>query len=228
MKFAEFEAVMSPARMARYVAASAGNTKAAMSLYRKNLKLSGELLTLISCFEVALRNKIDGVYTIQHGPDWLRNAGRPGGFFDTTATKHTREIARRADSSLGIVYTHNKLIAEMDFGFWRYLFAQPQFFAGGQVLLRVFPAKPRSTPAIQYNQSFVFNELARINNLRNRIAHHEPVCFTSAGGQVKDTTYARQTYGLILQLFQWMNINEAALLYGVDHVPAICNEIDAM
>ncbi len=31
------------------------------------------------------------------------------------------------------LYTHNKLVAEMDFGFWRYLFAQPQFHFGGSI-----------------------------------------------------------------------------------------------
>lgn len=65
----------------------------------------------------------------------------------------------------------------MDFGFWRYLFAQPQFHAGGKILLKVFPAKPTSTPAIQYNHSYVFNQLGQINEVRNRIAHPEPIYF---------------------------------------------------
>lgn len=48
--------------MARYLAASGSNTKKAMTLYRKNLQLSQELFTVISCFEVAIRNGIDRVY----------------------------------------------------------------------------------------------------------------------------------------------------------------------
>ncbi len=43
---------------------------------------------------------------------------------------------------------------------------------------------------------------------------------------MKNTTYARQHYNLILQLFQWMQIDEAALLYGLDHINTVCNEID--
>jgi hypothetical protein len=69
------------------------------------------------------------------------------------------------------------LVADLGFGFWRYMFAQHQFNATGRILLRVFPAKPTSTPAIQYNHTFIFNQLAQINNLRSRIAHHEPICF---------------------------------------------------
>jgi hypothetical protein len=113
----------------------------------------------------------------------------------------------------------------MDFGFWRYLFAQPQFRAGGQTLLRIFPSKPTSSAVMQYNHTFVFNQLEQVNTLRNRIAHHEPVCFLSSR-PVINTTYARQQYNLILQLFQWMNIDEKSLLYGLDHITTVCNEID--
>lgn len=57
------------------------------------------------------------------------------------------------------------------------------------------------------------------------MAHHEPICFLP-GQPVKSTTYARQHYNMILQLFQWMQINESALLYGLDHINTVCNEID--
>ena len=122
-------------------------------------------------------------------------------------------------------YTHFKLIAEMDFGFWRYLFSKPQFYAGGQSLLRIFPAKPRSTPTIQYNHKYVFNELGKINNIRNRIAHHEPICFSSINSGI-DTTYVKQNYRLIKDMFSWMQIDEASLLYGLNHVNQIVQKID--
>ena len=198
-----------------------------MTLYRKNLRLSQELFTVISCYEIALRNGIDKLYCNQHGIDWLRDSAAIGGIFDTPNCHRTKNIITRAVTKLSRHYTPAKLLAEMDFGFWRYLFAQPQFHAGGQVLLNVFPAKPSSTPAIQYNHTFVFNQLGQINELRNRIAHHEPICFIP-GQAIKDTTYARQHYNLILQLFQWMSIDEAALLYGLDHITTVCNEIDAL
>lgn len=59
MKFTEFEETISPERMHRYVLACANDTRRAMTLYRYNLKLSQEMFTLISCFEVSLRNRID-------------------------------------------------------------------------------------------------------------------------------------------------------------------------
>lgn len=227
MKYPEFERTMSAARMSRYLHAMGGDTKKAMTLYRKNLKLSQELFTVISCMEVSLRNAIDQVYIGTHGSNWLRDSVATGGIFTQPQHRRTKQLVDEALRGLGPSYTHHKLVAEMGFGFWRYLFAQPQFRAAGQILLRAFPAKPRSTPAIQYNQTFIFNELGLINDLRNRIAHHEPICF-GPGTNNKSTTYARQRYGLIMQLFQWMSINGPELLYGLDHIQDVCNEIDAL
>jgi hypothetical protein len=191
------------------------------------LHLSQELFTVISCFEVAFRNSINRQYTSQYGNDWLRNSVSTGGIFDINTCRRAKEIINKAIVKLANNYTYTKLLAEMDFGFWRYLFAQPQFYAGGQILLRIFPSKPTSTPTMQYNYTFVFNQLEQINTLRNRIAHHEPVCFLQ-GNPVIKTTYARQQYNLLLQLFQWMNIDELSLLYGLDHITTICNEIDSL
>jgi hypothetical protein len=54
VKFQEFEVIMSGMRMSRYKASCQGNSKKAMTLYRKNLHLSQEFFTVIGCFEVAL------------------------------------------------------------------------------------------------------------------------------------------------------------------------------
>jgi len=227
MKYSEFEHIMSAARMSRYVLACGGNTKKAMTLYRLNLRLSQELFTLISCFEVAFRNAIDSHYTRQLSPDWLLDAVLPGGIFDTPTCRRTANVIRTGHTRISAHYTHAKLVAEMDFGLWRYLFAQPQFRAGGQTLLRIFPARPKSTPAIQYNHTYVFNELANINAIRNRIAHHEPICFQATRPLV-DSTPVRQQYALILYLFGWMVIDEGALLYGLDHLPDVCQKLDSL
>ncbi|WP_298147607.1 Abi family protein [Flavobacterium sp.] len=224
MRYSDFASVMTNARMNRYLLACGGNTRKAMTLYRKNLQLTQELFTVISCFEVALRNSIDATVSPAFGNYWLRAAAIPGGVFDTPKCRVTKDIINEAVSKLR-TYSHYKLVAELGFGFWRFMFAQNQFNATGRILLRVFPSKPTSAPGIQYNNNYIFNQLAQLNDIRNRLAHHEPICFLP-GQPIKDTTYARQHYSLILQLFQWMNINESALLYGLDHVQVLCDEID--
>lgn len=144
--------------MSRYLTACGGNSKRAMTLYRKNLQLSQELFTVISCFEIGLRNAIDKQLLHTLGNDWLRNGAVGGGIFDNHHCRLTKENINDAVYKLSHHYTHNKLVAELGFGFWRYMFAPNQFAATGKTLLQIFPAKPTSTAAIQYNQTFVFNQ----------------------------------------------------------------------
>jgi hypothetical protein len=113
----------------------------------------------------------------------------------------------------------------LDFGFDVIFLQDHSFFTAGASLLHIFLGKPKSTPSVQYNHTFVFDQLGLINDLRNRIAHHESICF-QPGQPVKNTTYVRQHYTLIKQLFQWMSVDEAALLYGLDHINNVCLEID--
>lgn len=107
------------------------------------------------------------------------------------------------------------------------MYAKQQFNATGKCLLAVFPNKPKSTKEENINQSYIYNELGSINILRNRIAHHEPICFDKAKRSI-DTTYVRLKYGQIMKLYNWMGIDGRALLYGLDHVENICDQIDRL
>ncbi len=227
MRYFEFENIMSQARMSRYLMACKFNTRKAMTLYRLNLRLSQELFTVISCFEIALRNAINNHFLGIIGNDWLRHGASPGGFFDNSKCKITALTIQETVFNLGGSYTHNKLVAELGFGFWRYMIAPNQFNATGRNLLKIFPGKPKSSSFFQYNNTHIFNQLAKINGLRNRIAHHEPICFIR-NKPVKNTQYARKHYRLIKELFQWMQIDDSSLLYGLDHINSVCDQIDKL
>lgn len=229
MKFVDFQNILSSERLNRYVIACGEDTRKAMSLYRLNLHLSQEVFTLLSCFEVALRNAIDGELTIHFGGNWLRDSVAIGGIFDIASCRDSARIISKAYSRLDKKgeYTHHKLLAEMEFGVWKYMFANPQYRATGRILLRIFPHKPRSSAEIQYNNSYVFNELYGINILRNRIAHHEPICFARRQPQI-DTVYILNAYHTLYKLFMWMGIDSHSLLYGLDHVQSVCNRINSI
>lgn len=226
MKYYEFEEAISPERMHRYVSACANNTKRAMALYRYNLRLSQEMYAIISCFEVSLRNKINKVMKVHYGNDWLRDFVLPGGQFDTDPrVEGTRKIIKKAYEGLlrSHIYNHTKLLAEMEFGVWKFMFNNVQYRLSGRCLLNVFPNKPSSTPQLQYDNTFVFNALDVINTMRNRIAHHEPICFGNNGNI--DTQGVMFCYGRIMQLFQWMGIDADSLLYGLNHVDTVCDKV---
>ena len=227
MEFRQFENIMSPKRMRRYVNACLGDTRKAMHLYRLNLQLSQEMFTVISCYEVALRNAIDGIMTFHFGSDWLRDAILPGGIFYDPKFSGTTRIMKKAYAELVAKnkYSNSKMLSAMEFGVWKYMFSATEYKATGRKLLSIFPNKPKSSAAMQYNNLYIFNELDAINRLRNRIAHHEPVCFMQDKDSIS-TVYLLGGYEKVCRLFKWMDIDSKSLLYGLDHVKQVCDTID--
>lgn len=227
MRFADFENIMSSRRMRRYVNACGGDTRKAMTLYRYNLRLSQEVFTVISCYEVALRNAIDCNLSKTLGPDWLRDSILPGGIFDHPMFSGTTRMMRNAYAELSAsgIYSPSKMLAAMEFGVWKYMFSATQYRVTGRTLLQIFPKKPKSSPSMQYNNIYLFNELDTVNRLRNRIAHHEPICFLQNSDTIS-TTYLKRCYTRIVTLFLWMGISSKELLFGMDHVLSICDRIE--
>ena len=229
MKYIDFEKIMSAKRMERYLTACGGNTRKAMTLYRYNLQISQEMFTIVSCFEVALRNAIDHKLSANLGENWLRDSIMPNGIFSEPILKKTRDIIAFAHRRLTQTnsYSHPKLLAEMEFGIWKYMFSPIQYRVTGRNLLTIFPNKPRTTREIQYNQTYIFNELDKVNSLRNRIAHHETICFATNTSAI-DTSYVTNIYSKIITLFSWMNIDSHSLLYGLDHINRVCSQINEL
>jgi hypothetical protein len=54
------------------------------------------------------------------------------------------------------------------------MFAPKQFIVGGQSSHKIYVNRPKGI-----NQKQIFNDLDKIRSNRNRIAHHEPLCFNS-------------------------------------------------
>ncbi len=228
MTFAEFEKSMSAYRAGRYLAACGGKKQKAIALYRLNLVLSQNAFSVIGCLEISLRNAIDECYLYHHGSDWLRTSVAIGGIFCLRPCQRTRIVIEKAIHQLQSHSPHphhNQLVSKMDFGFWRYLLAAPQFNAAGQKLLQAFPAKPRSSPSHNINHTYIFRELELINQFRNRLAHHEPICF-APGLATIDSSNARSIHRLSHKLISWLGHDSRSLLYGIDHVESLCNKLD--
>ncbi|MBD5419818.1 MAG: Abi family protein [Bacteroides sp.] len=229
MKYQDFEKIMSSDRMKRYLDACKGDTRKAMTLYRYNLHISQEMFTIVSCFEVALRNAIDRRITSNLGQEWLKESIEECGVFTHPKLRKTRDIISTAIHRLqkNQKYSHSKLLAEMEFGIWKYMFSPIQYRVTGRNLLSIFPKKPRSSKSIQYNPSYFFNQLDNVNSLRNRIAHHETICFANESNNI-DTTYILKIYGQIKTMIQWMDIDCDSLFYGLDHIEKTCEKIKSL
>ena len=213
MEHLYFQETFSQPRFDRYLSANGKDPTKAVQLYRANLRLSQKMYTILSLFEVALRNSIDKHYSKKFGPDWLLTQVQPGGFFWQKGCETSRNNLWNTIGKLGNPFSNDRTVAAMNFGFWRYLFNSKEFAAGGSTLLQIFPNRPKGKNHIGF-----FDDLSYINFVRNRIAHHEPICFQSSAVSVASSFYAKTMYSLILGFFFWLDVPAKVLLAEVDYV----------
>lgn len=81
--------------------------------------------------------------------------------------------------------------------------------------------------SIGLGQRAIFNELQEIKTFRNRIAHHEAICFDSKGRI--DMTRTQNKYELILKYIAFLGHQSNHLFYGIDILPdSIIAKIEAL
>ena len=162
---------LSPPRLSTYLHALRDRPPSldrALELYVWNAQLSAALMTPISVCEVVIRNAVDDGLTALHGVNWPWHHG----FFLSLPLEGRKSLdaARNKPASTST----GKVIAELNFGFWEYMFTAP-FDAALWTphLARVLPNLP--TMPVNMGRRHVRDELFKLRRLRNRIAHHEPL-----------------------------------------------------
>ncbi|MFI7587870.1 hypothetical protein ACIB24_12420 [Spongisporangium articulatum] len=185
------EAWLGAPRFAAYVQAAAGDRGNGLLLYEWNVQLGQALMRDIAHLEVGLRNAYDAVLSERWpGPThWLLARDSPA----TTPLMRTKgsgaqrrmvDINHRGRTNVeraivacgGSAATPGKVMAELSLGFWRSLTANPREQSLWIRYLR--HAYPEGTDRREVDEM-----LQRINTLRNRIAHHEPV-YAARPGQL--------------------------------------------
>jgi hypothetical protein len=203
MIFTDYQKAFSIPRLDVYLHAVQGNPVRAIDAYKTNLRMSQALLGALSLFEVTLRNEIDAHYQKKFGSDWLVTQSALNGFLTTVGCETSLNSVKAAINAIindtRRPFSHNEVVTKLNFGFWCYLFGAKEFPAGGNTLLQIFPRKITGQ-----NQRDVFMKLKYINNMRNRIAHHEPICFNK-NKLLLSSRYAINDFALIVELLLWMN-----------------------
>ena len=176
----ELEHLISPARFSTFVDLSWGDRMVATKLYEWTGRLAGALFTDFRHLEIVFRNKVDQAlmeYARTHDPDvmsWLDDSWLPDhtNGWDDEANKaigKAREMARGRNPS------HDAVIAQLMFGFWRYATKgryEEAFWL--PALDGVFTNIPGAN-AVERRVTLE-TAMINLNKLRNRIAHHEPIC----------------------------------------------------
>lgn len=219
MDFKTSQKLYSVARMDKYAKACAYNKYKTMQLYRYNLRLCQRFYGILHLFEVMLRNAINKHYTSYFSDlDWIVNQSNSNGLL--TYNKEEIKQAETAYRKRGI-YSNDKMVASLTMGFWTKLFSKSRYKEGGKTLLRIFPNKLKGK-----NQSDIYKELTHIREFRNRIAHHEPICFDGTGNI--DTTFARKHYQLICNYINYLGFYPQDVLSWAERPDDVLNKIDKL
>jgi hypothetical protein len=163
--------VFPEARMAPYHK-SGESFEQAFTRYQWNIRLAEAMVPALHYLEVSLRNRLNTLIGLHYGHDWLIK--RPAillseeqkRILDDMRDRHLREKRKEPN--------HDDLVARMSFGFWYAYFHKrfdPIIWHRKKAMETVFPCLPPERRLRGYVQP----RLGAIKDMRNRIAHHEPV-----------------------------------------------------
>jgi hypothetical protein len=205
MKYSDFETAFSAPRLNKYLCACKGNRRKAICLYRYNLKMSQQFYGLISVFEITLRNAINRHFTTQFSDsNWIVTQANSG-FLNKYRDAVNLEKAKLSRAGH---YNNDRLLTALSFGVWSYLFSRNCFRKSGKTLLRIFPNKPHGL-----NQREVYKDLDDIRIFRNRIAHHEQICFDYGNINLDE---AKRIAHMIREYLYYLGYEPRDILYGVE------------
>jgi hypothetical protein len=170
--------VIPPARLKRYqkyFTLEEQTNDNIRAVYLWNLALSQQLMPVISLLEVSLRNKIDRAITCRFGESWLDQGWQ---YLQDTEKKRLKEAVDKLCYASKQI-THDDLVAQLSFGFWVKMFdgkyRQPVWYQPN-MQQRLFD----DTKYVCYLQSqnwvgSLYGDLKTLQNLRNRMFHHEAI-----------------------------------------------------
>jgi hypothetical protein len=215
--YTQFENLLSFQRMNRYLIACYQDKQKALVLYKLNSQLSQTMFGVVALFEIALRNKINNHYKFVNS-NWLVN----GFLHSNNCTNSIKDIeeTRPELQRDGKSFTNDNILTKLTLNFWKMLFAPQQFRAGGNSLLEIFVNIPPNV-----SQNNIYNKIDKIRKLRNRIAHHEPICFHYRRISTRNT---KIVYENIIELITWFGINPQELFEGIDEIPLYLHKINTL
>lgn len=159
-------------RLSPYLRVVGDDLVAAVELYEWNAAVSASLWQDVGHLEVLVRNamhdRLTQWSTATYGqPRWYEDPGK------VFTPKHTADVeaARQRLARLGRRDNPGRMVAELNFGFWRYLVASHY----DRTLW--IPALRHGFPHLMGRGSSrdLHRNLAGLNDLRNRIGHWEPI-----------------------------------------------------
>ncbi|AYF97500.1 hypothetical protein [Protaetiibacter intestinalis] len=167
-------------RLLRLLADVEGDHRRANDLFAWNVAAAGAAMEAVHVFELILRNALDRELRVWNAnmngdPDWLLT---PHEFLHKSLRPADRaaalQRARRIAAERGRPVRHDDVLAQLSLGTWRYLLPSRSVKAKQRLwdaaLSHAFPAWPGD-----WGPESVVTRVASAHELRNRVAHLEPL-----------------------------------------------------
>ncbi|MFD3488749.1 hypothetical protein [Streptomyces sp. NPDC058665] len=162
--------LISPDRLTPYLNACPGDTTAALALYQWNSDLAAAFFEPLGHLEIMLRNALDARLVARQQRrgrtiEWYADTAVP---LSNNARSDIAQARQRAGRNAPVI-PRGKIIAELSFGFWRFLLARQYRASLWPDLAGAFSHAPNRALAT------VEDPVKRLHKFRNRIAHHEGI-----------------------------------------------------
>lgn len=218
------------ARLGTYLAVAAGDKAWARALYLWDRELAVAFLADIALLEVALRNAMNERMSARWGPQWYARVDVP---LDDRSCRQLADAWSRIRGDR----TPDRVVAQCMFGFWTGLLDKgdhvgrpprrvrcdydvhlwraclDRAFLGGRAQARADNDK--------WGRSYAHQVVGRVNILRNRVAHHEPLINGYPLGGQRQRLSAQDGHADCLRLAAMLDRDLHSLLQAHSAVPSI-------
>ena len=152
-------------RFSSYQRRYPNDLKKSLLLYQSNIEISQSFYSNLSILEVSLRNTINKSCIIHFGSDnWLKEE------LPKELKRQIIEIETKLKRS-GKEPTNDRIIAELNFGFWTTLFNRSNAKVFWKPLMKSFSDLPND----KRKRTVISAKLNRLRTFRNRIYHYDPI-----------------------------------------------------
>ena len=151
-------------------AAQSSSPPVALDFVGWHHRLSAELFLIVGFVEIAVRSAVHTAMS-----DWSLQKFGSTNWFEYVEKRWEdrarRELATARDriATKGIECSADEMVRELNFGFWRYMLAVRYQTIFWPIICRRMVGVPPGS------ERHLFRRIGRIHDLRNRIAHHEPI-----------------------------------------------------
>ena len=203
MPLTPLQIAFSHERLARYLDWANGDSAAALQLYTRNAQFSEALYIPPQTLELALRNRVHWVMTNQFGEDWLLTDGNYLRILEKQKIQRALDDLNRNHK----VLAPGHVVSALSFGFWTALLGR-EYEELWRKTLHQIARKPNKRNLPRKSLS---GPLRNIRELRNRIAHHEPILYYNLPRHHAD----------IRQIISWLSPEAEQWCAGCDRFPAL-------